>query len=178
VGADRPDPGYSPCGTASMIVSRGRGLRRCRSYSLPALGTAPGADLPQKGPLSRSGCVGQRRIALQLRGESEAVPLRGQAGDPGLRDPPESAQPEIELLRGNRGFRRPLVPRGSGKLSTDGRHRDQSDHVLSTLHGSDRVARNTCPACPDLRLCPSGGHAVMDLRYCAILWVPKTRSRC
>jgi Cation efflux family len=40
---------------------------------------------------------------------------------------------------------------GSGELSTDGRHRDQSDHVLSALHGPDRLAaaRNTCSACPD-----------------------------
>jgi hypothetical protein len=50
----------------------------------------------------------------------------------------------IERLRGIRGFRCPSVHRGSGELSTDGRHRDQSDHILSV--STDPIASRETPA--------------------------------
>jgi len=90
-----------------------------------------------------SGAVRSTRIILSL---TRSAPRAGRA----------TGEPKDRTVSGYSRLSRPVVRRGFGELRTDGRHRDETDHVLSTLHGSDSAARNACSACPDEFSAPTG----------------------
>jgi hypothetical protein len=68
----------------------------------------------------------------------------------------DAAKARREAAKYRARLRDAETARGSGEIRTDGRHRDETDHVPSALHRSDRLPRNACSASPDEYSAPTG----------------------